>query len=578
MTKKVFAVVLLTIMLFTLMACSRNNGGSDTTLSSVNTTPSVGIPSTNTSAPPASEKSTVNSTFSTLSEGLKIHFGGYDWLILDVTNGMALVLSDKIIEGKPYHSNQTDSITWGDCSLRQYLNEDFFDETFSSEEKEAIAESTIPNRIQTTDLKSEGLDTIDRVFLLSIDEVQKYFPENSSRIAQYADTGVRDMWWLRSPGGSLREAAGVGNNGSIFGTFSAFLTSGVRPAMWLIIENIKDIQLIPATDDSSVSAENPSAIPSSSSADISSSAESSASEPVPIVGKFDFYGNTAGNLANGGHAAMHDRKIFYSHGEYVYSPSSSTLMYSGIFSMNTDGSDLIKICDDKAYQLNVIGDYIYYINYGDNLKIYRIKTDGSDRNVVSDEYTNCLSAFNNKIYCAQSGGIYSMNTDGSQRVLLHEGSPLLFNFNVVNEKIFYIENGYASRDIYCMDTEGNDWQSITTNEYIVFMNVVDDFIYFCGQGNGLYRMDTDGTNRIELYSDYLGSCFNVSENNIFLNKAYLYAINTSGQDLRQLSDFSIMITGSINVVGDTIFVMDSKNYSPYRMSIDGSNVQLLNWW
>ena len=37
-----------------------------------------------------------------------IQFGGHDWRVLDVRDGKALLLSDKIIEKRPYHDEYED--------------------------------------------------------------------------------------------------------------------------------------------------------------------------------------------------------------------------------------------------------------------------------------------------------------------------------------------------------------------------------------------------------------------------------------------------------------------------------------
>jgi len=53
----------------------------------------------------------------------------------------------------------------------------------------------------------------------------------------------------------------------------------------------------------------------------------------------------------------------------------------GFFRAKTDGSQLTKICDDYPYPygLAVSDDWIYYLNQSDNYNVYRIRTDGSNR-------------------------------------------------------------------------------------------------------------------------------------------------------------------------------------------------------
>ena len=66
----------------------------------------------------------------------KIQFGEYIWRVLTIQRNTALIITDKIIEQRSYHNEYVD-ITWEDCSLRKYLNTEFYNR-FSDEEKERI--------------------------------------------------------------------------------------------------------------------------------------------------------------------------------------------------------------------------------------------------------------------------------------------------------------------------------------------------------------------------------------------------------------------------------------------------------
>ena len=161
-----------------------------------------------------------------------IQFGAFDWRVLDVQDGMALVISEDIIEHRPYHVNVGD-ITWEHSTIRQYLNGDFYN-SFSSAEQERIVETTIINNDNPNHGTAGGNDTTDNIFLLSIDEAEMYFPNDTSRIAVDAD-GESHWWWLRSPGFSSISAADVIDYGdvNVGGNFADIDNGGVRPALWL---------------------------------------------------------------------------------------------------------------------------------------------------------------------------------------------------------------------------------------------------------------------------------------------------------------------------------------------------------
>ena len=193
-----------------------------------------------------------------------IQFGAYSWRVLDIQNGKALMLSDGIIEQRAYNEVRAD-VTWRTCTLRQYLNGEFYNNEFLAEEKARIAETRIFNDNNPWYGTSGGDAIIDKIFLLSVEEVVRYFGDsgdlknrkgwywengnfilkdgrghlindeyNSARIAVNA-YGAVSWWWLRSPGNFSNNAAFVDYDGSIdFSGYPVLLDGGgIRPALWL---------------------------------------------------------------------------------------------------------------------------------------------------------------------------------------------------------------------------------------------------------------------------------------------------------------------------------------------------------
>ncbi|MCL1941748.1 MAG: DUF6273 domain-containing protein [Synergistaceae bacterium] len=167
-----------------------------------------------------------------------IQFGEWDWRVLDVRDGKALILTEHVIERRPYDEQKTD-VTWETCDLRKYLNGGFL-RKFSREDQGRIAETKVSNPDNPYHGTNGGGDTIDKVFLLSIEEAEKYFDTESKRIAADVD-GNASWWWLRSPADTSDGAASVGEYGYIDygGDADSFASNadnpygGVRPALWL---------------------------------------------------------------------------------------------------------------------------------------------------------------------------------------------------------------------------------------------------------------------------------------------------------------------------------------------------------
>ena len=199
---------------------------------------------------------------SPINMGDHIHFGGLVWVVLDVQDGKALVLSDRIIaQGWYYPDSYVQHKTWAESDMRRFLNEEFFHSAFTAEEREQIVETTVVTGDNPLFTTPGGEDTIDKVFLLSLEEVlhysgstdalneattKKFFisdPNNPMRIAE-TDEGNAAWWWLRSPGAydflchtNFCHAAVVLANGSltVFGEMVGNEFGGVRPAMWIYL-------------------------------------------------------------------------------------------------------------------------------------------------------------------------------------------------------------------------------------------------------------------------------------------------------------------------------------------------------
>ena len=198
---------------------------------------------------------------SSVKTGDIIKFGNYDWRVLDVQGDKALIITKDIIKNCKYHSEYKGT-TWEACTLRNYLNGEFYNK-FTSEQQKRIVETRITNNDNLWYGTAGGNDTTDKIFLLSIEEADKYFGNsgdyhnkrridiftgvesniaggfisnihNNSRIAAFENKNY--TWWLRSPGIYDDNQAGVCANGAIDVVGDKnFFDRGVRPALWLKI-------------------------------------------------------------------------------------------------------------------------------------------------------------------------------------------------------------------------------------------------------------------------------------------------------------------------------------------------------
>ena len=213
-----------------------------------------------------------DSNDSTLAVGDIIEFGIFDWLVLDVQDDKALIITEQIIDERAYHNEFEYFVTWETCDLRNYLNNHFYN-SFPEYDQSRIIETKMQNYDNPWYGTYGGNATNDKIFLLSLDELVKYFGD-SGALAQkqgkdikyyYYDVGIKEvlikpdtnewcwfgeqynsvrianygrkkaLWWLRSPGDFDNGAAYVRGDGTVdVNGFHVRLDSiGVRPALWL---------------------------------------------------------------------------------------------------------------------------------------------------------------------------------------------------------------------------------------------------------------------------------------------------------------------------------------------------------
>lgn len=100
-----------------------------------------------------------------------------EWIVLKVEKNKIYVTSKYILDYQPYDKSAKD-VTWETCSLRKWLNNDFYNAAFSENEKQAIPLTTNKNPKNPVFNDTVPLnDTKDKVFLLSVEDTMKFFGE-----------------------------------------------------------------------------------------------------------------------------------------------------------------------------------------------------------------------------------------------------------------------------------------------------------------------------------------------------------------------------------------------------------------
>nr|MBQ6243038.1 zinc ribbon domain-containing protein [Lachnospiraceae bacterium] len=192
-----------------------------------------------------------------VSVGQIVTFGSYEqdgyygngaepieWIIFAFNEDRVWLLSRYILDMQEFNK-QSASITYQNSSINRWLNSAFLNSAFTASEQSQLleldADATLNPQHQST---KQGGTVYAKVALLSISEIQQYFPSESKRQAQgtpYAKTKLfvsdngYSPWWTRTMGQSTNLATLVRSDGT-FNYDGRDLTVdqfGVRPCISL---------------------------------------------------------------------------------------------------------------------------------------------------------------------------------------------------------------------------------------------------------------------------------------------------------------------------------------------------------
>ena len=291
-------------------------------------------------------------------------------------------------------------------------------------------------------------------------------------------------------------------------------------------------------------------------------------------------GNTIGNIRNYGYAVENNNWIYY------LSPNEDSTEI-GIFKIRNNGKDKqqLYMSETDIVSLNVYKDHIYFIGSAtetyleeddvDN-KIYRMKTDGTNLEVLNDNELNndCYEIYviNNQVYyIGLNAEICKMDLNGAnKKVVADNGTGFL---GITKDYIIY--NSDAGKETeeyvtYIMNIDGTDAKPIIEGKRLYSVNIEGDYIYYGDADKKIYKTEI-GSGVEEILYD------KIEAYNLNINDGYAYYLNyldpensnytvclfrvkldgttETPEKLKELSTYSSFI----DVVGDWVIYMDSSD-------------------
>ena len=179
------------------------------------------------------------------------------WQIRHEENGLALIFSCNILDSQDFYPSDKGDIfdhnngkgyinNYALSNIRKWLNEDFYNLSFSKIEKKAIVDKEIDNSVSSTDRNAREYtceNTVNHIFLLSLtDMLNDTNMDNRVSIGTpyalaqglYTESTIYGYFRLRSPDSCgptyiwTAMSDGIIRGGTVYNT-----GFGVRPALWI---------------------------------------------------------------------------------------------------------------------------------------------------------------------------------------------------------------------------------------------------------------------------------------------------------------------------------------------------------
>ena len=283
-------------------------------------------------------------------------------------------------------------------------------------------------------------------------------------------------------------------------------------------------------------------------------------------------GNTAGNLYNGGTFCESDGTLFFAN------PDDGNTLYC----MNTDGSNLKKLCNDSVMYINADSNYIYFVknnqtsatdyaidvlySYGKN-SLCRMNRDGGKVTVLDKDPCLYASLIGNYIYylhydTEDATTLYKIGIDGKDRTKLSDS----YAFTCSADGQYFYFNSTADGSLCRFDTatdtytkvyDCNCYKPIVTNDGNAYYMDVDQNNALVHTNIGIGTPTVLSSDSIDLYNVY-GSY--VYYQNYDENGSSLCMVKNDGSDYKVLANGSYC---SINVTSYYIYFTDFKTGQVY---------------
>lgn len=211
------------------------------------------------------------------------------WLVLNNRDDLVTLTTEQSIAGMRYHFNASET-SWAECSLRSWLNGTFFTSVFDPTEADFVCKNYISTPSNPDFPSPPGEATVDKVYLLSMNEALSYFKNLNDRKltctaasypGTYTDYNENCCWWLRTPGARMESAVGIDASGQIMTVgYDCYKNDqiGVRPVIVIDISGVGSTEAKDTEEEKTTAADETTAVDRMSAAETTTNTAAATTE------------------------------------------------------------------------------------------------------------------------------------------------------------------------------------------------------------------------------------------------------------------------------------------------------------
>ncbi|MBO8157407.1 MAG: DUF5050 domain-containing protein [Bacillaceae bacterium] len=240
-------------------------------------------------------------------------------------------------------------------------------------------------------------------------------------------------------------------------------------------------------------------------------------------------GNEPGNIMNSGNFAVEQGWMYF--GDYG--------IYKWKMGENEANSEMIELSppeQDNVANMNIVGDWIYYVNVLDNYSVYQMKIDGTLRQKVVEGPVLFLTVIDDIAVYTKSDQLYKAHLkDGTETQLTDQQ---VYTPIVKEDWVYYTDK--TDHKLYKIKLDGtSEPRAIVDN--VGLFDVSDQYIYYQDfETSHLFRADLDGNMKTQILNEPV---YNLNADNGWIYYSnptdwYIYKTRADGSETMKLSEYT----------------------------------------